>query len=372
MGVRAGGTGQNSFCIAIGGSAGYQSQGTGAGGKTGAIAIGSSAAYNAQHDGIAIGFNSGNQFQKDGCISIGVEAGMNFQGSYGNFSCTALGNQAARHLQGNMQDAFENQVATDLGQRGYSEQMGPVAIGSGAGMTGQGWGCISIGAYSNAGRHLDFQADAEHQNQGGGESTPSISQVSSSLTLGSRVVNPWGKASTVYDCSAAPAIVVGIEPKWSRESPDLSLNVNAGPFRAGSTPAGGTHGAGIDYPLHPYYGPISAKRNSFDISSGVWMWQMKATPNGVAGNTAQRVIGNNWPVPIKDTMQGTAGAGAVSYNAWFPLCYNPYTGELRWVPVGDDGTVSSTPDNSSLGNVGDGPMKADVFKWPSTGTSVPS
>jgi hypothetical protein len=113
------GSAQGSAAIAIGQTAGYESQ------KTGAIAIGQTAGLDNQNAyAVAIGSFAGRSIQGDAATAIGYETGYQSQGQ----SAVAIGPYAGRNTQGNFS----------------------VAVGLFAGQTNQGLNAVAIGAYAGS------------------------------------------------------------------------------------------------------------------------------------------------------------------------------------------------------------------------------
>ena len=348
IGQLAGNTGQGVGAVAMGLNAGRFRQGINAvavgsgAGETGqlssAVAIGNDAGTDNQAtNAVAVGHEAGAWHQRTDCVAVGYQAGFTGQGGGPSppgrgFPCVAIGALAGGHDQGITQDVA---VASD---DAHEKGTAAIAIGPDTGHTGQGWEAIAIGSASNT----------LLPGVTGGGPTGGIQQVTTSLCIGNATVNPWGR-STVrnVDLSMAPAVVIGTDPKWG--TPASTDNSGAKWDQAGSGFAGGPRNSGIQYPLYPYFGPIAERRDQFDISAGVWMWQMKweKAPNGT------------WPSPIEAGTLDSAGTPA-PYSAWYPVTYNPYTGELRYIiPLG------SSPEQGSIGTLP--PPPSTPFKWPNPG-----
>lgn len=149
-------------CVAIGGDAGFTSQGVVGGANGGAVAIGVAAGRNnQQQQAISIGRNAGLDNQRADSISIGVESGRTDQQAFsvaigpnsGNFQqatqCVSIGNSAGRVAQGSGGIC----IGSESGRNSQASQA--IAIGLQAGLGNpsapflqQGLNAIAIGALS--------------------------------------------------------------------------------------------------------------------------------------------------------------------------------------------------------------------------------
>ena len=149
VGLNAGNNTQSAGSVAIGSSAGQTTQ------STNAVAVGLNAGTTSQGgSSVAIGINAGNASQGASAVAVGNQSGQTTQGdnavaiglnagaSSQSADCVAIGVQTAQFTQG----SFGIAIGTQAGRN--TQGTNSVAIGRSAGLTSQGGDSIAIGRQS--------------------------------------------------------------------------------------------------------------------------------------------------------------------------------------------------------------------------------